>query len=339
MVDTACRKVLESLPATYRVLHELDLPGREAAVDHLVVGPTGVFAIDARIHAGRVRVKNGTLWRPGHSMKRELDGIRWETRHLAARLDRPIRPVLCFVDTDLASPVIDLIDVTAVHVDALVGWLVGQPRRLSSGEIELCAQRARVLVHDPRAMGAGAGFVASPQLHQFRPPPPPVNRQRGFFLTVARWLVRLIPVALVVAAIVALAVLGVHRFGGTLENSLLPPSPSSRAASSATTTRAGESDRARPTVMFDCPTAGNGWAATAIPTVSRKDPHGFQLWYRLGTGGWTYWGWFQNGVAAPSPVTGLKKSTPFVVGMDAVKLTNTRKIRDTLSFETPSSAC
>jgi hypothetical protein len=339
MVDTACRKVLELLPTTYRVLHEVDLPGIEAAIDHLVIGPTGIFAIDTRTHAGSVKVKQGTLWHAGHPMKREIEGIRWETRHLAARLDRPIRPVLCFVDTSMSNPVIDLVDMTAVHVDALAGWVLGQSKRLSSGEIELCTQRARVLVHNPQVMGAGAGFVASPQLHQFRPPPLPVKRQPGFFLTVARWLVRLIPVALAVAGVVALAVLLGHRFGGAIENSLLPPSPSSRAATSATTIATGESDRGRPTVIFGCPTVGKGWAATAIPTVSTEDPRGFHLWYRLGTRSWTYWGWFQNGVAAPAPVTGLRTRTSFVVGMDPVKLTNTSKIRDALTFRTPSSTC
>jgi hypothetical protein len=37
------------------VFHDLAVPGSPANVDHLVIGPTGVFVIDSKRWRGRVR--------------------------------------------------------------------------------------------------------------------------------------------------------------------------------------------------------------------------------------------------------------------------------------------
>jgi hypothetical protein len=63
------------------VLHDVVLPGWSASLDHLVVGPTGAWAIDSR--------RNGRLPRPD---------LCWKAEAVAERLAGtgiPVRPMLC----------------------------------------------------------------------------------------------------------------------------------------------------------------------------------------------------------------------------------------------------
>jgi hypothetical protein len=51
----------------WAVLHDLALPGSQANLDHLMIGPGGVFVIDSKQYRGRLQVDpSGRLWH-GHS--------------------------------------------------------------------------------------------------------------------------------------------------------------------------------------------------------------------------------------------------------------------------------
>jgi hypothetical protein len=46
------------------VLHDLAVPGSRANVDHLVIGPGGVFVVDSKQYSGRLQLdSSGRLWR------------------------------------------------------------------------------------------------------------------------------------------------------------------------------------------------------------------------------------------------------------------------------------
>lgn len=61
-------EVLEGVPGIV-ALHDRRAPGRRANVDHIVVGPAGVYVIDAKQYAGRLEVRDkGTFWRPDHRL-------------------------------------------------------------------------------------------------------------------------------------------------------------------------------------------------------------------------------------------------------------------------------
>ena len=46
-------KRLEKLPSEYKVFHDRKIPSSRANIDHIVVGPTGVFAIETKNVAAR----------------------------------------------------------------------------------------------------------------------------------------------------------------------------------------------------------------------------------------------------------------------------------------------
>lgn len=99
-----------------RVLHDRRIRGTRANIDHIAIGPTGVYAVDAKRFAGKrpsLRVEGGFL-RPrvekllvGSSDKTKLvEGSRWQVARLRSALDAagftdvPAMGVLCFLDAD-----------------------------------------------------------------------------------------------------------------------------------------------------------------------------------------------------------------------------------------------
>ena len=50
---------LAALPARFVVLHDLRLPGRRENLDHLVIGPTGVFTVETKNYSSAVTIRRG----------------------------------------------------------------------------------------------------------------------------------------------------------------------------------------------------------------------------------------------------------------------------------------
>jgi hypothetical protein len=89
------------------VLHDLAIPGSQANIDHLAIGPGGVAVIDSKQYRGRLQLDpNGLLWHGRHLLTMTLRAARWE----ADQADE----VLGIADVDVAS-------VVAVH-GASVPW-------------------------------------------------------------------------------------------------------------------------------------------------------------------------------------------------------------------------
>jgi hypothetical protein len=75
--------------AGYRAMHARPIPESQDQIDHLVVGPAGVFAIDSENWDKRlaVRTKKGTqLWHGPFSKKDRLQHAQWEAQRAAEML-------------------------------------------------------------------------------------------------------------------------------------------------------------------------------------------------------------------------------------------------------------
>ncbi|MGD0063221.1 MAG: nuclease-related domain-containing protein [Streptosporangiaceae bacterium] len=83
--------------AGYRAIHGNLIPESQDQIDHLVVGPTGVFAIDSEAWDKHlvVRTKNARqLWHGPFSMKERLEHARWESQRASEMLSGAVgRPV------------------------------------------------------------------------------------------------------------------------------------------------------------------------------------------------------------------------------------------------------
>jgi hypothetical protein len=83
----------------YQVFHDLAIPGSAANVDHLVIGPTGVFVIDSKRYHGYLHYAAGQLWHGRRPLDRTLETLWWEATQVAETLgfgpDLHVYPVLC----------------------------------------------------------------------------------------------------------------------------------------------------------------------------------------------------------------------------------------------------
>lgn len=96
-----------------RILNDRRVPGSRGNIDHLVVGPAGVFVVDAKLYAGTVRVRDvGGLFKRDERLfvgrrdcSRLAENMAWQVAAVSRALGSesapqvlpPITPVLCFV--------------------------------------------------------------------------------------------------------------------------------------------------------------------------------------------------------------------------------------------------
>ena len=103
--------VLESISGV-RVLHDCRIPGSKANIDHLAVGPTGVFVVDAKKYDGAVEKRDLGGWLrtdlrlyvAGRDRTKLVRGVEWqieivESALTAAELVAPVCGLLCFVES------------------------------------------------------------------------------------------------------------------------------------------------------------------------------------------------------------------------------------------------
>jgi hypothetical protein len=74
----------------WAVLHDLAVPGSRANIDHLVIGPGGVFVIDSKLYRGRLQLDlSGRLWHGRYSLAPTLRAVSFEADRAARVLPDP----------------------------------------------------------------------------------------------------------------------------------------------------------------------------------------------------------------------------------------------------------
>ncbi len=137
---------LAALPARYVVFHDLHVPGSSANVDHLVIGPTGVFMVDSKAYSGEFTDGSGTLWQGGRPMRREVDTAEFISGQVAAHLGTDVQSVLCFTEAVLPRPVTELGGTMAVTLDAVCSVITAGPTVHSDAMIEWLSRLSSELV-------------------------------------------------------------------------------------------------------------------------------------------------------------------------------------------------
>ena len=138
--------LLAELPSDFVVFHDVRLPNSRANVDHLVVGPSGVWAVDAKYYSNPVTMGRGrgadTLWTARTPMRRVLDRSRWEAETVGELVGLPVRPLMCIIAPSLPQPVFEFagVRICAPHrlVSDLTASLGGQ---IDVGETSAKVQR------------------------------------------------------------------------------------------------------------------------------------------------------------------------------------------------------
>lgn len=71
------------------VLHDLRLPGSRENIDHLLIGPPGVFVIETKTYKGAVRLRGGELYVNGRRKTAFFDQVERQIAAVSATLGRP----------------------------------------------------------------------------------------------------------------------------------------------------------------------------------------------------------------------------------------------------------
>jgi len=126
----------------YVVLHDLAMPGSPANVDHLVIGPSGVFLIDSKQWTGSVQQgADGLVWHNHYRLDRTLATIRWQAETLGPLLGIPAAPLLCVHGAHVQGGGLRAQGVAIVPATLLRSAL-GFDRVLSDADVELFAATA-----------------------------------------------------------------------------------------------------------------------------------------------------------------------------------------------------
>jgi len=128
----------------YVVFHDLAVPDSPANVDHLAIGPTGVFVIDSKQWTGSVQQgADGLAWHNHYRLDRTLETVRWEAQAISRVLGSRAAALLCVHGAHVQGGGLDAQGVAIVPAPLLRSAL-GYDRVLSDADVELLAATARL---------------------------------------------------------------------------------------------------------------------------------------------------------------------------------------------------
>jgi hypothetical protein len=101
-------EILGPLDNRYYLINNLKLPERADDLDHLIIGPNGIFALETKNHRGRIYCQNGQWYQvkisrsgrpqpetpirdPTQQLKRNIDYLRWCINHTDYALSQRTR--------------------------------------------------------------------------------------------------------------------------------------------------------------------------------------------------------------------------------------------------------
>jgi hypothetical protein len=128
----------------YVSFHDLAMPHSPANLDHLVLGPSGVFVIDSKQWTGHVhQSSDGLIWHNHYRLDRTLATIGWQAETLGRLLGVPVAPLVCVHGAHVQHGGLRAQGVAIVPA-TLVRSALGHDQLLSDTDIERFAATARM---------------------------------------------------------------------------------------------------------------------------------------------------------------------------------------------------
>jgi hypothetical protein len=135
----------------WAVLHDLAIPDSRANIDHLVIGPGGVFVIDSKQYRGRLQLDpSGRLWHGRFPLAPTLRAVSFEADQAAQVLPDPgvaVVPVVAVHGAQVPWGKVFIYGVPAVPASRLPSMLRQLPALLGPERVADLAKEARVRFH------------------------------------------------------------------------------------------------------------------------------------------------------------------------------------------------
>jgi Nuclease-related domain len=135
----------------WAILHDLAVPGSAANIDHLAIGPGGVFVVDSKQYRGRLQLDAaGKLWHGRYPLAPTVGAASWEADQAALVLPDPgvaVVPIVAIhgVQVPWGKVVVDGVRVvTARRLPSLLRQL---PAVLGPERVAKLADQARIRFH------------------------------------------------------------------------------------------------------------------------------------------------------------------------------------------------
>jgi hypothetical protein len=132
----------------WAVLHDLAVPGSRANIDHLVVGPGGVFVIDSKHYRGRLQLDpSGQLWHGRYPLAPTLRAVSFEADQTAVVLTDPdvvVVPIVAVHGAQVPWGKVVVGGVRVVAARRLPSMLRSLPAVLGPERVADLADQARV---------------------------------------------------------------------------------------------------------------------------------------------------------------------------------------------------
>jgi Nuclease-related domain len=124
------------------VFHDLAVPGSPVNVDHLVIGPSGVFVIDSKQWTGSVHQgADGLAWHNHYRLDRTLATVCWEAETVGRLLGTRAAALVCVHGAHVHGGGLDAQGVAIVPAHLLRSAL-GYDRVLSDADVDLLTTTA-----------------------------------------------------------------------------------------------------------------------------------------------------------------------------------------------------
>jgi hypothetical protein len=147
----------------WAVLHDLAVPGSRANLDHLVIGPGGVFVIDSKQYRGRLQLDpSGWLWHGRYPLGPTLRAVWVEADRAAQVLTDPgvvVVPIVAVHGAQVPWGKVVVQGVPVVPARRLPSMLRQLPAVLGPERVAVLADQARVRFHaaaDPGGLPGGS---------------------------------------------------------------------------------------------------------------------------------------------------------------------------------------
>jgi hypothetical protein len=132
----------------WAVLHDLAVPGSRANLDHLVIGPGGVFVVDSKRYRGRLKLDpTGRLWHGRYPLAPTLRAVSFEADQAAQVLPDPgvaVLPVVAVHGAQVPWGKVVTDGVPVLTAQRLPSMLRRLPAVLGPERVAWLADQARV---------------------------------------------------------------------------------------------------------------------------------------------------------------------------------------------------
>jgi Nuclease-related domain len=90
--EVATARLLSRLPRRFVVLHDRHAPGSRGNLDHIVIGPSGVWVVDSKVRQARLRIHRGQVWAGEYPI--DVAPVACQATRVEETLGTPVRAIV-----------------------------------------------------------------------------------------------------------------------------------------------------------------------------------------------------------------------------------------------------